>query len=332
MRVREPLAQFVRTQLGPLDMVAVMYPLMSVSASTFTRDHEPRRGVDQAFEGRKYDYRPRNPIEEQYANYPAQTVETIRNQVDDDGARGPVGEARVAARGPQGRHLRQRGLHVAAAAADARSERRRCPGMGNPAARNPMAGDNADRGPRAVLVGRRAADRMRDVFDTANRNNTAIYALDPRGLAAGEFDISENIGVQRRSETLRADAGHAARAGRRDRRPRHRQPQRPRQGPAADHPRHERVLPGRLQLVGDEPTASSTRSTSSVKRPGVQVRSRKGYWAPTAAEAAKAEAPPKPRAAAGGREGAQRRRDAPARRLRLDMARHVAGAATAGRA
>ena len=34
---------------------------------------------------------------------------------------------------------------------------------------------------------------MRDVFDTANRKNTSIYAVDPRGLAAFEYDINEGV-------------------------------------------------------------------------------------------------------------------------------------------
>ena len=33
--------------------------------------------------------------------------------------------------------------------------------------------------------------RLRDVFDVANRNNTAVYSLDPRGLAPFEFDIDD---------------------------------------------------------------------------------------------------------------------------------------------
>jgi hypothetical protein len=35
---------------------------------------------------------------------------------------------------------------------------------------------------------------MREVTDMANRNNTAIYSLDPRGLAAFEFDLDDVAG------------------------------------------------------------------------------------------------------------------------------------------
>ena len=38
---------------------------------------------------------------------------------------------------------------------------------------------------------------LRQVYDAANRNNTAIYALDPRGLAPFEFDINEGVGDTR---------------------------------------------------------------------------------------------------------------------------------------
>ena len=66
-----------------------MYPL--------TPDHRPavqpqsRRArssaIDQ-FEGRKFDYRPRNMFEEKYANYPAQAVERVRNQITMDALKG----------------------------------------------------------------------------------------------------------------------------------------------------------------------------------------------------------------------------------------------------
>ena len=37
---------------------------------------------------------------------------------------------------------------------------------------------------------------LREVYDTANRNNVAIYAVDPRGLPGFEFDINEGVGMQ----------------------------------------------------------------------------------------------------------------------------------------
>ena len=42
------------------------------------------------------------------------------------------------------------------------------------------------------------------VFDAANRSNTAIYAVDPRGLSTGEFDIADNIGNRQSQEALRS--------------------------------------------------------------------------------------------------------------------------------
>ena len=81
MSVRKQLTQFIDTQIGPSDMIGVMYPLESTYSVRMTRNHAAvSRGLEQ-FTGRKYDYRPMNAIEEQYAHYPAETVEMIRNQV-----------------------------------------------------------------------------------------------------------------------------------------------------------------------------------------------------------------------------------------------------------
>ena len=81
MRIRETLVQFVTKQLGPLDMVAVMYPLTPVTGLTFMRDRDALVQIIRKFEGRKFNYAPRNAFEQEYAHYPTQVVETLRNQV-----------------------------------------------------------------------------------------------------------------------------------------------------------------------------------------------------------------------------------------------------------
>ena len=54
MAVRGQLAQFVDTQLGPSDMIGVMYPLESTASVRMTRNHSAVvRGLQQ-FLGRKY--------------------------------------------------------------------------------------------------------------------------------------------------------------------------------------------------------------------------------------------------------------------------------------
>src|ERR1019366_3899876 len=70
LSVRKQLMQFVSTQIGPSDMLGVMYPLESTASVRMTRNHSAvTRGLEQ-FTGRKYEYQPKNDYEEKYAYYP----------------------------------------------------------------------------------------------------------------------------------------------------------------------------------------------------------------------------------------------------------------------
>ena len=81
MRMTAPLVEFVETQLAPTDLVAIMYPLTPVGDVRLTRNHEQIVHALQEFEGRKYNYDPRNGYEHLYAHYDTTTVEMIRNDV-----------------------------------------------------------------------------------------------------------------------------------------------------------------------------------------------------------------------------------------------------------
>ena len=121
-------------------------------------------------------------FEESYAYYPPQTVEKIRNDGHDGRAEGRGGQAGRIARRAEVDHLRQRGFHQHAASAveRSRSPRRRASATPTGTIRSSATtSDTVD----VLQPGGHAAD-MREVFDTANRQNTSIYAVDPRGLAA----------------------------------------------------------------------------------------------------------------------------------------------------
>ncbi|MEZ5284388.1 MAG: hypothetical protein R2712_06180 [Vicinamibacterales bacterium] len=79
------------------------------------------------------------------------------------------------------------------------------PGLGNPSRYNPMAGENNLAEERARnLAEFDLQTELQLVFDAANRSNTAIYAVDPRGLSTGEFDIADNIGMRQSQDALRS--------------------------------------------------------------------------------------------------------------------------------
>src|SRR4029453_6565802 len=130
-------------------------------------------------------------------------------------------------------------------------------------------------------------------YDHHNRNNGGIYPVDPRGLPGFEFDINENVGLRTDSkyltstmDTLRVLAEQTdgrAIVNRND------------------------IAVGMKQITRDSSAYyligyNSSQAPSDgkfheikvrVKRPGIQVRARKGYWALNAEQTARGRAPQK---------------------------------------
>src|SRR5262245_12819484 len=65
MRVKGQLSRWV-SSLNDHDLVAVAYPLTPPAVMTFTYNHDGIAAAIEKFEGRKYDYTPRNAYEERY--------------------------------------------------------------------------------------------------------------------------------------------------------------------------------------------------------------------------------------------------------------------------
>jgi len=295
MTARTQLARFVETQLGPSDMVGVMYPLTPTSAVRMTRNHDAVMTALDRFLGVKYDYNPRNDYERNIQYYPTETVEMIRNQVSMSALKALIMHMGGLKEGRKALILVSEGYSYLLPP-QLRDAMAGFPGLGNPAAGNPNAGQGTS------TVEQRAGfdawtrleDDLRDIYDLANKNNVAIYAVDPRGLSTGEFGIDQNINQQTSNDylrqtmetlrTLAVETDGRAIVNRND------------------------LTIGMKQIIKDtsgyyllgyNSTFNGTDGKFheikvNVKRPGVQVRARKGYWAFTAADAARALAPPKP--------------------------------------
>jgi len=304
LRVRAPLEQFVQTQLGPSDMIGLMYPLESVLNVRMTRNKDQvARGLDK-FLGRKYDYTPENDLERQYAYLPVETQEQIRVRVALSAIQGLIVHMGTLKEGRkqlivvsegwlnrlplvvQERNPTVGGGGVPLAPGGA--------GIIDPIGAAGLNGSQADFAAQMDME-----QLLRDVYDEANKNNVALYMVDPRGLATGEFDVSDgNVDLQTDRQyfnqsldtlrTLAVETDGRAIINRND------------------------LAGGMKQVVSDVSAyyligynSLQTKADGKfheikvrVKRPGVQVRARKGYWALTHEEMALSTATPKPAAPA----------------------------------
>ena len=295
MSVRKPLIDFVTNQLAPQDMVAVMYPLTPVSALTFTRNRSSLVAAINGFEGRKGLYEPRNEFEERYAYYPVQTVEKIRNDVTMGALKGAAVRLGGMRDGRKSIIFVSEGF-TSTVPAELNEPVAAMPGARRPGQPAPQPGQTAQ-DPRAET--QRFFNQtaqlvdLREVYDTVNRNNTSIYAVDPRGLAVFEYDINQRVGLQQDRTDLNAslDSLHVL-ANNTDGRAIVN-----RNDLAAGMKQIMRDASG-YYLLGYTSSAAPTDGRFHtidvrVKRPNVEVRARKGYFAYTAEDAARASAPPK---------------------------------------
>jgi VWFA-related protein len=291
LSVRRALVDFMQKSVGPQDMVGLMYPLQPVSSLRLTRNHESIINAINKFEGRKYDYRPRNDAEEQYAMYPASVVERVRNQVSLSAIESLAVHLGSLREGRKAIVLVSEGYTNILP-----------PQLNDPIASMPGIGNTA-RGTSAGIDDRTAffsqvdiQRDLRDVYDAANRNNATIYALDPRGLTGFEFDINEGVTMQTDRkmldstlDTLRVLADQT-------------------DGRAIVN--QNDLEAGLKQMVRDSSAYyllgySSAKAPTDgkfheikvrIKRQGVQVRARKGYWAVTPEEMKTSTEPAKPAA------------------------------------
>jgi VWFA-related protein len=288
LSVKEPLTKFIETQLGPDDLVAVVSPLTPVSEVLFTTDRAAVVSAVQRFEGRKFDYTPRNRFEQEYARYSASEVERIRNDVVMDALSAVAIRMGAMRQGRKSIVFVSEGFTVMLP-----------PQMQRPNAQNPLdpltasvaaTAQDSNQQQTAEMFNQASLDlRLREVFRDANRNNASVYALDPRGLTPFEYDIdavpggasisfqSDRRALQMTQDTLRVLAEQT-------------------DGRAIVN--RNGLLEGLGQLIRDSSAYyllgyNSTQSQNDgkfheikvrVKRSGVDVRARKGYWALTAAD------------------------------------------------
>ncbi len=250
--VRETMATFIR-KLGPNDLIAVMDPLMSVRDLVFTYDHDAVLQTIQRFEGRRGDYTPRNAIETEH-NLQLGGAERLRMAVVRDALKA------LSVRLGSMREGRKSLIFV------------------------------SEGFPPGWLTDIR---QLREVTQEANRHNTSIYAIDPRGLAAGDNTASIRPGcgavpigprMRMTQDTLRElseETDGRAIVGRN----------------ALEDGLNQILRDSSFHyLLGYSPTASQAdgkfhQIRVRVKRPNVDVRARKGYWASTAEDVSRATAP-----------------------------------------
>ena len=304
MRAREVLARFVENQFQAKDLAGIMYPLWSINDVLLSRNRRQVASALREFTGRKYDYTPRNAFEERYVHY-VSTIEAerIRNQVTLTAIKGLIVKLGGLREGRKAIVLVSEGF-TNVLPAQVNDQIATCNGAacGNqPRARpDPVGGANSPMQQRMesqeFFLQTDLLSDLRMVYELANRYNTAIYAVDPRGLAPFEFDLSTagQAAVSLTKNTQMLDnTMDTLRI-------------------LADETDGRAILNtndldrGLRQIVRDSSAYYLLGYTSAVttdgkfhkinvrvKRPGLQVRARPGYLALSAVEAERALAPKK---------------------------------------
>jgi len=240
IRAREPLTRFLRS-LGPEDQVGLMRPLMSVRSLDVTPDHEKVIRQLRLLKGRKCElgpcgFVPQNLVEENWMKRPG-VIGVIRPQV----VLGAL-EGLAVALGSL-RDGRKSALFISEGFSMMRADLNLA---------------------------------VRDVVKASNRQNVAIYSLDPRGLSPTRAMSATDL-----LRTLSEETDGRATVNRN----------------ALDAGLNEMARDSSVYYLLGYNSAAPTDGKFHpirvrVKRRDVDVRARKGYWALSEEDVARAAAPP----------------------------------------
>jgi VWFA-related protein len=279
-KARDRIARLV-SEINPRDLVAIMYPTTPVDSLAFSHDRAEQVNAIKRFVGRKYDYDPMNQFEENYKCALPQTQEKIRAEVT------------------------YSALATLSAHLGALTDRRKTvidvsegptgslpPWVVLPQSVRDCAAGQASlsRAPSAAAPG--PGSLQPAYIQAAIEHNVAIYTVDPRGTTSDDFDLRNTITSAASSRTNVADAHEALRnlaaqtGGR----------------AIVNVNEYDDLL---QQVLRDSSAYYLLGYTSNlakhdgqfheisvrVKRPGVDVRARPGYWALDDAAIARAAAP-----------------------------------------
>jgi VWFA-related protein len=281
-KARDRIARLV-SQINPRDLVAIVYPMTPVDSLAFSHDRTEQAIAIKGFVGRKYDYYPMNQFEKNYKCAPPQEQERIRAEVTYSALAtlsahlGALSDRRktvlYVSEGPTGK-LPSWILATPGA----------CPEWQNSLLRNALASPSAAQpGPGSLQPA---------YIQAAIEHNVATYTVDPRGTTSDDFDMRNTITDAASSRTNVGDAHEALRnlavqtGGR----------------AIVNVNEYDGLL---QQVLRDSSAYYLLGYTSNlakhdgqfheisvrVKRPGVEVRARPGYWALDDAAIARAAAP-----------------------------------------
>ena len=205
IRASRMLVDFLQNELIPSDLVGVMYPLTPLDDVLLTRNHQSVINAVSQFQGVKYEYQARNQFEARYNHYPTEIVERVRNDVSLSALRGLMVRLGGLREGRKSVLLVSEGYsnYVPPQLRSHNAEMPVDPAI-NPARLDPFAGENSYEETYAFFRSSEILGDLRYIFRTANRFNTSIYTVDPRGLAVFEFDVSEpNVSINTDRRALR---------------------------------------------------------------------------------------------------------------------------------
>jgi VWFA-related protein len=290
-QIRHTLAKFVGG-LTPRDLVAVLYPLTPIGGVTFSRDHDGTAVAMMNFQGRKYNYNPKYPYESQFAHFPAEFQEQMRNDIVIRSLRSACALLSSLREGRKSLLFVSEGL-VANLPQGAQTMGGAMPPPRNPLP-TPTAQQERQQMSREWFNATALTNMQNEIFSTCSRGNASIYALDPRGLAPTEFGAADVVGSEADRRVLNEALDSLRTLAERT------------DGRAIIGKNNP--LPALQQMVEELGTYYLLVYTSSiaprdgrfhpidvkVNRRDVEVRHRQGYWAYTEEEIRLASAPPRP--------------------------------------